>query len=111
MAKSPYTSRKLLNELKRLEKESEDMMLTHNLHDIAINGKNVGCSGHITNIFNKRCVYVNTEKSVYQPISDKDLVRYAENEMDYSSIGLGVNGRNIFVTDDVLATKIIDMLR
>lgn len=39
MAKSPYTSRKLLNELKRLEKESEDMMLTHNLHDIAINGK------------------------------------------------------------------------
>lgn len=41
MAKSPYTSRKLLNELKRLEKESEDMMLTHNLHDIAINGKKV----------------------------------------------------------------------
>ena len=69
MAKSPYMSRKLLNELKKLEKD------------------------------------------VYQPISDKDLVRYAENEMDYSSIGLGVNGRNIFVTDDVLATKIIDMLR
>ena len=62
MAKSPYTSRKLLNELKKLEKESEDVMLTHNLHDIAINGKKVGCSGHITNIFNKRCVYVNTEK-------------------------------------------------
>ena len=57
MAKSPYTSRKLLNELKKLEKESGDMMLTHNLHDIAINGKKVGCSGHITNIFNKRCVY------------------------------------------------------
>lgn len=111
MAKSPYTFRKLLNELKKLEKESEDMMLTHNLHDIAINGKKVGCSGHITNIFNKRCVYVNTEKSVYQPISDKDLVRYAENERDYSSNGLGINGRNIFVTDDVLATKIIDMLR
>ena len=50
MEKSPYTSRKLLNELKKLEKESEDMMLTHNLHDIAINGKKVGCSGHITNI-------------------------------------------------------------
>ena len=80
MAKSPYMSRKLLNELKKLEKESEDMMLTHNLHDIAINGKKVGCSGHITNIFNKRCVYVSTEKSVYQPISDKDLVRYAESQ-------------------------------
>lgn len=39
MAKSPYMSRKLLNELKKLEKESGDMMLTHNLHDIAINGK------------------------------------------------------------------------
>lgn len=110
MAKSAYLSRKLLNQLAAIEADSDDMMLTHDLHNIAINGKKVGCFGHIANLLNGKCVYVNTEKAIYQPLSDKNLVRYAADMKDYSSIGLGVMGRNQFVTDDALVQKIIDML-
>lgn len=43
MAKTAYLSRKLLNQLKVKETESTNLMLTHNLHNITINGKRVGC--------------------------------------------------------------------
>ena len=77
MKATVYLSRKLLNQLKVKETESKDLMLTHNLHNIIINGKRVGCSGHIQNVLNNKCVYVSTEKSCYQPLSDKNMVRYA----------------------------------
>jgi len=64
----------------------------------------------ILQTLNGKCVYVNTEKAIYQPLSDKNLVRYAADMKDCSSIGLGVMGRNQFVTDDALVQKIIDML-
>lgn len=35
MAKSVYLSRKLLNQLAAIEADSDDMMLTHDLHNIA----------------------------------------------------------------------------
>lgn len=116
MKATVYLSRKLLNQLKVKETESKDLMLTHNLHniiinDIIINGKRVGCSGHIQNVLNNKCVYVSTEKSCYQPLSDKNLVRYAASMKDYSSVSLGAKGRNQFVTNDELVGKIIDMLR
>lgn len=111
MTKSPYLSRKLLNQLKTLESDSGDMLLTYDLHNIALNGKKVGCSGHIANATNGKCVYVLTEKAIYQPLADKNLVRYAADMKDYTSMSLGVIGRNQFVTDDALAAKIIDMLR
>lgn len=76
MKTTVYLSRKLLNQLKVKETESKDLMLTHNLHNIIINGKRVGCSGHIQNVLNNKCVYVSTEKSCYQPLSDKNMVRY-----------------------------------
>lgn len=110
MAKSAYLSRKLLNQLAAIEAGSADLMLTHDLHNIAINGKKVGCSGHIANSLNGKCIYVDTEKAIYQPLSDKNLVRYAADMKDYSSIGLGVMGRNQFVPDEALVQKIIDML-
>lgn len=110
MAKTAYLSRKLLNQLKTKETESANLMLTHNLHNITINGKRVGCSGHIQNVLNNKCVYVSTEKSCYQPLSDKNLVRYAADMKDFSSNGLGVMGRNQFVMDDALVNKIVDML-
>lgn len=103
-------SRKLLNQLKVKEAESTDLLLTHNLHNIVINGKRVGCSGHIQNVLNDKCVYICTEKSCYQPLSDKNLVRYAVDMRDFSSYDLGAMGRNQFVTDDALVEKIIDML-
>lgn len=96
MKATVYLSRKLLNQLKVKETESKDLMLTHNLHNIIINGKRV---------------YVSTEKSCYQPLSDKNMVRYAASMKDYSSVSLGAKGRNQFVTNDELVGKIIDMLR
>lgn len=111
MKATVYLSRKLLNQLKAKETESKDLMLTHNLHNIIINGKRVGCSGHIQNVLNNKCVYVSTEKSCYQPLSDKNLVRYAASMKDYSSVSLGAKGRNLFGTNDELVGKIIDMLR
>ena len=111
MKATVYLPRKLLNQLKVKETESKDLMLTHNLHNIIINGKRVGCSGHIQNVLNNKCVYVSTEKSCYQPLSDKNLVRYAADMKDYSSVSLGAKGRNQFVTNDELVGKIIDMLR
>ena len=65
MKATVYLSRKLLNQLKVKETESKDLMLTHNLHNIIINGKRVGCSGHIQNVLNNKCVYISTEKSCY----------------------------------------------
>lgn len=67
MAKSAYLSRKLLNQLKTLESDSGDMLLTYDLHNLALNGKKVGCSGHIANATNGKCVFVHTEKAIYQP--------------------------------------------
>ena len=48
MKATVYLSRKLLNQLKVKETESKDLMLTHNLHNIIINGKRVGCSTVLT---------------------------------------------------------------
>lgn len=45
MKTTVYLSRKLLNQLKVKETESKDLMLTHNLHNIIINGKRVGYFG------------------------------------------------------------------
>lgn len=45
MAKTAYLSRKLLNQLKVKETESTNLMLTHNLHNITINGKRVAYFG------------------------------------------------------------------
>lgn len=74
MKTTVYLSRKLLNQLKVKETESKDLMLTHNLHNIIINGKRVGCSGHIQNVLNNKCVYVSTEKSCYQPLNQIVIV-------------------------------------
>lgn len=41
MKATVYLSRKLLNQLKVKETESKDLMLTHNLHNIIINGKRI----------------------------------------------------------------------
>lgn len=45
MKTTVYLSRKLLNQLKVKETESKDLMLTHNLHNIIINGKRVANFG------------------------------------------------------------------
>ena len=106
MTNTAYKTRKLLSMLSCAEKENDGLMLTHTLR----NGKQTGCYGHIMNILNGKCVYVTTERSFYQPIADKNMVRYAADMMDYSSVSLGARGRNQFVTNDELVGKIVDML-
>lgn len=75
-----------------------------NLDNININGRRVGCSGFITNPENGLTVYLNTERSCYGPISDKNLVRYARSTKDYTG------GFNEFVNDDNLLRKVVAML-
>lgn len=111
MTNTAYKTRKLLSMLSCAEKENDGLMLTHNLQNMQRNGKRTGCYGHIMNILNGKCVYVTTEWSCYQPIADKNMVRYAADMKDYSSVSLGARGRNQFVTNDELVGKIVDMLR
>lgn len=77
MTNTAYETRKLLSMLSCAEKENDGLMLTHNLQNMQRNGKQTGCYGHIMNILNGKCVYVTTERSCYQPIADKNMVRYA----------------------------------
>ena len=77
MTNTAYKTRKLLSMLSSAEKENDGLMLTHNLQNMQCNGKQTGCYGHIMNILNGKCVYVTTERSCYQPIADKNMVRYA----------------------------------
>ena len=102
MTNTAYKTRKLLSMLSSAEKENDGLMLTHNLQNMQRNGKQTGCYGHIMNILNGKCVYVTTERSCYQPIADKNMVRYAADMKDYSSVSLGARGRNQFVTNDEL---------
>lgn len=89
MTNTAYKTRKLLSMLSSAEKENDGLMLTHNLQNMQRNGKQTGCYGHIMNILNGKCVYVTTERSCYQPIADKNMVRYAADMKDYSSVLLG----------------------
>ena len=74
------------------------------LKNIIINGRKVGCSGFISNPKNNTVVYINTEKSVFAPLADKNLIRYAVNNKDYKGL------HNNFVTDERLIGEIIAML-
>lgn len=74
MKATVYLSRKLLNQLKVKETESKDLMLTHNLHNIIINGKRVGCSTVLTlwqnstaNRFLSRNPTRNSTKPIFGP--------------------------------------------
>lgn len=73
---------KLKNAIKRLPRGNE---CTFNLSNISINGDKRGCSGHIR--LGNRCVYVDTERSCFGPLSDKFMYRVAIDEKDYSGKG------------------------
>ena len=70
-----------------------------------INGKVVGCTGFITNCENGLIVYINTEKSIYAPLADKSLIRYAQNTRDYTG------GVNHFATDKGFYSTVKEMLK
>ena len=74
------------------------------LSNTNINGRKVGCSGFVINPNNGVVVYVDTEKSCYAPLSDKNLVRYANSDHDYKGC------INEWATDEEVVNKIISML-
>lgn len=84
------------------------MEISVKLKDISVNGQKRGCSGFVT--CGDSCVYVNTEHSIYGPISSQSMCRYAKDTKDFSSNSLK-NGYNQFVADDAVAAKVISMLK
>lgn len=88
--------------IRSLQKRKQN--LTFDLEVIKINGTVRGCNGFITNPDNGLIVYVNTESSVYAPIANKILVRYANSAHDYRG------GLNNFVEVKDLPEEIINML-
>ena len=70
------------------------------LKNININGVKKGCSGFIKNPQNEKIVYINTESSCYQPLSDKILYRTAESLRDWTG------GRNQWCKEDELVKSV-----
>lgn len=101
-------STKLRNQIKKeLERkgknyENYEIVLKNTL----INGSKRGCYGFVKKNTSNVVVYVNTEKSVYAPLADKNLVRYAKNMKDYGDS----HSRNQWAVDEELAEKIVEML-
>mgnify|MGYP006865990794 FL=1 len=93
-----------------LAAKSEDLPLKIELKNIVINGVKRGCSGFVTNMQTGSCVYIDTEKLVYGPLSDKCMYRYARDNKDYSSNGLQ-NGWNRWATDEELPKQVVRLLR
>ena len=107
----PILKRKLENMVYKKWLETDDCSpLRSTLKNIRVNGKTRGCSGHFTNEKNGICVYVDTEPFSYSSLAERVLVRFAENERDYSSTSIR-NGYNQWVSFDDLPGKIVSMLQ
>lgn len=81
---------KLKNSLTTLA-EQHGMEIKVELKNIAVNGQRRGCSGFVT--CGDSCVYVNTEHSIYGPISSQSMCRYAKDTKDFSSVSLSRSQR------------------
>lgn len=100
---------KLKNQIRRQAADT-DLPLAFFLQNISVDGKKRGCSGFIQNLQTGSTVYVNTEHSIYAPLADKSLYRYARDTKDYSSTSLS-NGWNNFCMDDELPLRVLTLLR
>lgn len=101
-------SMKLKNQIKkelgRKGKNSENYEII--LKNTLINGSKRGCWGFVKNNKSNVVVYIDTEKSVFAPFADKNLVRYAKNMKDYG----GAHSFNQWAIDEELAEKVVKML-
>lgn len=68
----------------RLLKAGEPGQFEVKLRNIRVNESVRGCSGFVKNLQTGKIVYVNTEPSVYGPLSDKVLFRTATSFTDYT---------------------------
>lgn len=98
-------SAKLRNMIINRNKWNEQLNLEFYLKNIIVNGVKRGCSGFVVNTDNNLCVYVNTEKSVYGPLHNKVLYRYADNIKDYTGY------RNHYCEEDKIAECILGLLK
>lgn len=109
--KNPILAKKLENEVfNSIRNLGGGGLIYVYLKNIIINGTRHGCSGHFKNPANGVCVYVSTEKSSYAPLADKNLLRYAVDERDFSSASLGIDGKNEFYDDASLPGEIAKRL-
>lgn len=99
---------KLTNQLCE-EAEKQGVNIEIVLKNISVNGSKRGCSGHVINNSTGSCVYLNTEASVYGPLSDKVMYRLAKDAKDYSSNSLK-NGNNRWCKPEDLASSVIHTL-
>ena len=76
------------------------------LKNTLVNGSKRGCWGFVKNNESNVVVYIDTEKSVFAPLADKNLVRYAKNMKDYG----GAHSFNQWAIDEELGEKIVKML-
>lgn len=96
-------SRKLKNQIEKIK--PTNLSLEYHLKNTNINGMKQGCFGFIKNLSNDKIVYVNTEKSCYAPLFDKNLYRTAESLKDYTG------GYNRFAIDSELPKEIIELIK
>lgn len=99
---------KLTNQLCE-EAKKQNINIEVILKNISVNGSKRGCSGHVINNYTGSCVYLNTEASVYGPLSDKVMYRLAKDAKDYSSNSLK-NGNNRWCKPENLASSVIHTL-
>lgn len=76
---------------------------TH-FRNTSINGVKKGCYGFVVNKENGKIAYLDTEHSIYGPISDKSLYRTAVSLSDFTG------GRNNFCKDDELVENVIALI-
>lgn len=91
----------------KLQRDINAQTNTHlifHLKNIRINQRLVGCSGFVENPGNGKIIYVNTEKSPYGPVSDKNLYRNAKHLRDYTG------ETNAFASNNDLPQAIIDRI-
>lgn len=104
MLLSTKLKNQIKKELERKGKNYENYEIF--LKNISINGSKRGCYGFVKNNTSNVVVYVNTEKSVFAPLADKNLVRYAKKMKDYGS----AHSFNQWAIDEELAEKVVKML-
>lgn len=99
---------KLKNQILRAS-QGMDLPLEFKLKNIRLNDAVRGCSGFVRNTKTGSCVFVSTEHSMFAPLSEKSLYRYARDMADYSSNCL-INGHNYFCLDEELPAAIVKLL-
>lgn len=95
---------KFKNTLKKLNNDKQP--LEFHVKNIAINGKKVGCSGFVKNLYTGKTVYVNTDMDGAMSFGgvQKHLYRTARDIKDYRG------GVNRWAKEDELAQQVLELL-